>query len=495
MILKKRIPKDFYKLFRTRNMDSYMTFLVELYEENSQAFGAIGLTMEEARAVISETIAKANIEWQVELEEAAEEEEGTGREAFSGSLAESLSGTVTDREMTDSSPGGILKKLIDWGWLKSDFDEKINRYVISFPEYSQLYVELFKKLNSEDDSKERESILSIYSALFTYHSDDEKNNNILKSAVTTSKNLGQLLSNMQDGMRPYFEQLADKKDFLGIQEVLVREINNSDSKKYAILTTTDSFYRYKEAVKELISKIINDNELQKGKIRELQRDMEKGSLPFLRTEKKLEQCEEASSLVYQVEREFDLIERKYNKLIEQKAIFAKRALARLHYISNEGMRDGDNIIKLINLLDRSRDKDGILEKLSGKLFLSTQYRILNDNSLYSKRDSGEGGFHPEPVDTENKATDKEMVDFIPKPLYTQKELNAFKQKNMQNGRFVTTKNTVQNVEDLEKLMFLWQQATESQMTDTEIELGEELETEAGFRFSKLIMEESEGKDV
>ena len=29
----------------------------------------------------------------------------------------------------------------------------------------------------------------------------------------------------------------------------------------------------------------------------------------------------------QLEREFDMIERKYNKLIEQKTVFAKRALA------------------------------------------------------------------------------------------------------------------------------------------------------------------------
>lgn len=34
----------------------------------------------------------------------------------------------------------------------------------------------------------------------------------------------------------------------------------------------------------------------------------------------------------QLEREFDMIERKYNKLIEQKTVFAKRALARIHYI-------------------------------------------------------------------------------------------------------------------------------------------------------------------
>ena len=85
-----------------------------------------------------------------------------------------------------------------------------------------------------------------------YHN-NEKNNDILKSALRTSKSLGQLLSNMQDGMRSYFDELSSQKHFIGIQQVLVEEINNSDSKKYAILTTTDSFYRYKEAVKELIS--------------------------------------------------------------------------------------------------------------------------------------------------------------------------------------------------------------------------------------------------
>ena len=50
----------------------------------------------------------------------------------------------------------------------------------------------------------------------------------------------------------------------------------------------------------------------------------------------MEYCDKASELVYKVEHEFDLIERKYNKLIEQKTIFAKRALARIHYILQEG---------------------------------------------------------------------------------------------------------------------------------------------------------------
>ncbi len=226
MLLKKRIPKDFYKLFRTRNMDAYMVFLAAIYDENNAVSTALGLTIGEGQAIIGETIGKLSIEWM----EDADETQGAGENA-----AFETAGT----------PSAILNTLITWGWIRSDYDERLNTYILSFPEYSQLYVELFKKLQSEDDSRERESILSVYSALFTYQSDQEKNNEILKSALHTSKNLELLLSSMQNGMRTYFDELSRSKNFIEIQQVLVNEINNSDSEKYAILTTTDSFYRYK----------------------------------------------------------------------------------------------------------------------------------------------------------------------------------------------------------------------------------------------------------
>lgn len=168
---------------------------------------------------------------------------------------------------------------------------------------------MFQKLQTEDDSRERESILSIYSALFTYHSDTEKNNDILKNALQTSRRLGQLLSNMQDGMRSYFEELSQKKNFIGIQKVLVEEINNSDSKKYAILTTTDSFYRYKEAVKELVSQILRENDQKREQLVKERTGLVEGTVTSKRNQYRLEYCESASQLVYQVEREFDLIEK------------------------------------------------------------------------------------------------------------------------------------------------------------------------------------------
>ena len=72
-------------------------------------------------------------------------------------------------------------------------------------------------------------------------------------------------------MRGYFDELSRQKDFRGIQDVLVKEINNSDSRKYAILTTTDSFYRYKEAVKELLDRNLQENDMSRLKLlRELE---------------------------------------------------------------------------------------------------------------------------------------------------------------------------------------------------------------------------------
>ncbi len=198
-----------------------------------------------------------------------------------------------------------MGRLINWGWIRSDFDEKLNTYVIAFPQYSQMYAELFKKLLVDDDSRERESILAVYSALFTYFSDPEKNNDILKNALYTSKNLGQLLSNMQDGMRAYFDELSRMKDFIGIQKVLIKEINNSDSRRYAILTTTDSFYRYKEAVKELISKILNQNDDRRAELEGILSQTTPGTFERKRYEYSVEYCDKASELVYKVEHEFD----------------------------------------------------------------------------------------------------------------------------------------------------------------------------------------------
>lgn len=465
MILKKKIPKDFYKLFRTQNMEYYMRFLVDLYEANNDAYAFCELTDIECRAIIAETIARVNMVWWEDDTEETEEGSFTGL-----------------------SPSAVLDRLVKWGWLSSDFDEKLNCYIITFPEYSQLFTELFEKLGKEDDSRERESILSIYSALYTYHADAEKNNHILKGAISASKSLGLLLSNMQDGMRAWFDELSSRKNFIGIQEVLVKELNNSDSQKYAILTTTDSFYRYKEAVKELISDILNDNEQKKNELQKKRKGMEEESLQEKRLLRALAFCEEAAQLVYQVEREFDLIEKKYNKLIELKTVFARRALARIHYILQEGANDEDNTIVLINLLNQSRKKEEILEQLRERIKCTSQFGTVSDDSFYNRRTPVVNAFLPVTIEDAGQTEKEEIADFVPKPLYTQKQLAQFMRRNMKNGKFVADQGTVSDIEDLEKLLFLWQEATEDRREEDRIRLGEEIRGENGLTFTGFTIE-------
>lgn len=455
MNLMSKIPKGFYKLFASKYMDYYMRFLVAIYEESAKSYSLLGLTERECRMIMNEWIAEETLDWS---EEQFDEE---------GEL------------LTRSNMAFIcLRHLEEWGWLRQDFDETLNSYVVSFPEYSQAYVELFMRMYSEDSTKERESVLAVYSYLYTYSADREKNNEILKSALQTARSLLHMLANMQEGMRGYFDELSKQRDFHGIQEVLVSEINNNDSRKYAILTTTDSFYRYKEAVKELIDKNLSENELRRQALLNGQLKLKSG------LERAIRMCDEAMELIYCIEREFDAIERRYNKLIEQKTVFASRAAAKIRYTLLEGTAEEDQTAMLVNILNRSGKQEEILEKLGEKMKLSERFHVMTPRSLFRRRDSDKGEFSPQAVLVKNE-TEEALDEFVLKPLYTGREIEQFRRENTKNGKFTVTKETVQSVEDLEKLFFVWQEATEIAESEEEISVGEDLENGQGYHFSKL----------
>ena len=319
-------------------------------------------------------------------------------------------------------------------------------------------------------------------------------------------------------MRTYFDELSRQKDFRGIQEVLVKEINNSDSKKYAILTTTDSFYRYKEAVKELLDQILEEKEHQRlelegERIRLLAAEQEKKNegrleensadsllhsvneqplitaetLKLRRIEHLLDLAEEAMDMIQKIERQFDAIEKRYNRLIEQKTMFASRAVARIRYILQEGNEIEDQTVALIHLLNHSEKKEEILQKLSEVIRVSRQYSAITDKSMYRIRDRKQESFDPQAVEQDSDTSGENLDDFILKPLYTKEELRAFRKLHEKDGRFQVEKDSIQSMEDLEKLFFLWQEATENAESDQEISLGEDLSTEEGYTFSALSL--------
>ena len=445
-----------------------MSFLVAVHEESSRSYSVLGLTEQECRAVINEKLTETTIDW----DQDRFDEEG--------------------ELLTRSNMASVcLGHFVDWGWLRRDFDETLNSYVLSFPEYSRLFVELFQKLSSEEDGAERESVLAVYSYLFTYSSDPEKNNEMLKSAWKTSRRLTQMLSNMQEGMRGYFDELSRKKDFRGIQEVLVKEINNTDSRRYAILTTTDSFYRYKEAVKELIDRNLRENELRRQELEQRRGEEPEGTPAAARAGRAVELCTEAMDLLYQIEREFDVLERRYNQLIEQKTVFAGRAAARIRYLLQEGAQEEDQTVLLVNLLDHGKRKEELLEELAARMKVTSSYRVITEKSFYSRRDKEKEAFLPGAVAEAPQAEKEELGEFVLRPLYTGKELRDFWNRSQKDGVFRAGKDTVRSMEDLEKLFFIWQEMTEQSEGRQEIEIGEEVETEEGFRFSSLTVKNAD----
>ncbi len=467
MNINSRIPKDFYKLFNSKYREYYEISLMTLYEESSQSYSLLGLTEEECQDIINEKISSFTVDWS---EEQYEEE---------GKL------------ITRSNMASIfLGNLESWGWLRRDYDETLNSYVVSFPDYSQLFVDLFQRLYSDNSSMERESLLSVYSHLFTYHSAKEKDNEILKSALQTSKTLLQMLSNMQEGIRGYFEELSKQRTFIGIQEVLVNEINNSDSQKYAILTTTDSFYRYKEEVKELIEENLAENEARKQEYEAKRGTLSRDTVPWVRNERAIAACEEAMEILFRINREFDGIERRYNKLIDQKRTFAKRAAARIRYILVEGDVEEDRAKALVQLLNVSDQKDEILEQMSMRFGFTRSPHIVKERSFSRPRDMAKKEFAPQSVNRAETSSG-ELQDFVVRPLYTRGEIADFRRRNEKDGVFRVSEHTVTSVEDLEKLLFVWQEATEVYDRDLSIDITGEFTTETGYTYSGFTFKQGD----
>ena len=137
MNIKSNMPKDFYKLFSSKYLDYYQLAVVALYEESSQSYSVLGLTEEECQEVIREKMTTFTLDWSQEQME----DEGE---------------LLTRANM----PSMMLRRLEGWGWLRKDYDETLNQYVVSFPNYSQMFAEVFQRLQREDDGMERSSILA-----------------------------------------------------------------------------------------------------------------------------------------------------------------------------------------------------------------------------------------------------------------------------------------------------------------------------------------------
>lgn len=117
MTLKDRIPKEFYSLFRTKNMDAYMQIVVALYEENNEVYASLGLTREECQIIIADTISKTGIVWQTDYNEDESNKDNDSMDNHDDYNPDSEIDVIYDQASFayTLTPSAILGRLINWG--------------------------------------------------------------------------------------------------------------------------------------------------------------------------------------------------------------------------------------------------------------------------------------------------------------------------------------------------------------------------------------------
>lgn len=149
----------------------------------------------------------------------------------------------------------------------------------------------------------------------------------------------------------------------------------------------------------------------------------------------------------------------------------------------------------MNLLGKSERREQILADFTACLHITAPYRAIKENSFFSKRERERPVFDPEPVVLKEETQSGGIDVYVLKPLYTRRQLQGFMDRNSENGRFETTEETVRSVEDLEKLLFVWQEVTEKNDSGQTVILDDEFTTEEGLRYSGMIIEEEQNKNV
>ena len=136
---------------------------------------------------------------------------------------------------------------------------------------------------------------------------------------------------------------------------------------------------------------------------------------------------------------------------------------------------------------RDRHKDQILEDFANRLGLTEPFQIIKEKSFPRPRNTAKRSFCPQEVQQLQEGAPAGFGDFVVKPLYTQAQIAKFREENERDGVFLATAQTVRSVEDLEKLLFVWQEATEMAGSGVEVETGEEFTTPEGFRYSGFLV--------
>lgn len=260
-------------------------------------------------------------------------------------------------------------------------------------------------------------------------------------------------------------------------EGYVTEIVN---KKYHILKTSDNFYLYKTDIKSWIAAMREDSSwINKmcAKSAASARGQKKAPLTEYDIVEKLDQ----------LERGFDDIEHRISNMDKEHSRYVKATVTRLNYLLNQEDNMKGLVIRLLNHLSEYGCPEEELASVSARMNLS-QMTILSEKSLYKRRKT-KADF-TEQLKDEEESEELSMEEVLNlnkvRNRYSQKEIEAFIEGSMTEGKMVVDEQTIHSDQDFEKLILAYDYSTRRKSPYKVEEEDSEMVHCKGYTYPRLV---------
>lgn len=439
------IPASFWSLFRSVNRDVYIEALLAVNDEYQ--YNNYFLSREACLQVLSDLCAQTGHGLKREEEE-------------------------TDEEAQETAPRRILNRLLRFGWLRRVEDYSTMTANIVIPDYASVMIEAFECLASEPEEDTQVYIQNVYATLFSFKNDTRMNLSMLRTALVNTRKLNRALQDMLHNMDRFFARLLEKQNYGELlREHLKGYVEEVVERKYHILKTSDNFYIYKTDIRRWLQEMREDtawvervrasqrtHEEQREEMR--RSDAESGvseNVPFW-TRRVARGEEDVLDLIDQIERGFEMIERRIASLDREHSKYIRATLSRLNYLLSEESDRHGLLIQLLNRLGEP-EEDGEVERrlrLTAEKMNLASWDVLGENAIYRGRHRKNFMKELEPEEKDPELSREEILKLNRiHHRFTRAQVEEYIEEHMENGCLDTGLLSVESDEDFDKLILAY----------------------------------------
>ena len=429
------IPASFWSLFRSVNRDVYIEALLAVNDEYQ--YNNYFLSREACLQVLSDLCAQTGHGLKREEEE-------------------------TDEEAQETAPRRILNRLLRFGWLRRVEDYSTMTANIVIPDYASVMIEALERLASEPEEDTQVYIQNVYATLFSFKNDARMNLSMLRTALVNTRKLNRALQDMLHNMDRFFGRLLEKRNYGELlREHLKGYVEEVVERKYHILKTSDNFYIYKTDIRRWLQEMREDTAWVE-RVRKKQRTRsapEPGGTenPLFWTRRAARE-EDVLDLIDQIERGFEMIERRIASLDREHSKYIRATLSRLNYLlSGESDRHG-LLIQLLNRLGEPEEEAEMERRLrltAEKMNLAS-WDVLGENAIYRGRHRKNFMKELEPEEKDPELSREEILKLNRiHHRFTRAQVEEYIEEHMENGCLDTGLLSVESDEDFEKLILAY----------------------------------------